>query len=183
MILIKNIDIFDILKIVITAILTSGLTYFLSSLKDRKNRAYENRTKLIDEVYDPIMRIIDRTVDPLEGYDGLSANEVNKIIEIIDSHSFIADKKLIDFSWDFKEDIYILGSNNSGRNCFDNNRFFLDYIENEYNKLKKRVNRPYDSSVFKNRRLIKKLRFKIQTKVRALLHHLSYTFKRLNRGN
>ena len=169
----------EILKIVITAVLTSGLTYFLASRKDRRNRVYENNTKLLDDVYEPIMRIIEHSIVPMDGYDGLSTQAVNEIVNIIEEHSHIVDKKLNDFCWSFKEELYRIDFNNGGRYySFDGKRKFLDYADHRRNKLKRKVNRPYDASAFKTRRFIRNNSYRIRLKVLFLLRRLDVLFKR-----
>lgn len=176
---IENFDYYDVIKIVITAVLTSGLTYFLGSRKDRKSNVYKNNTKLLDEVYEPIMRIIERCIIPTEGYEGLSIKAVNEIIETIEKHSHIVDKKLMDFCWGFKEELYIIGYDNGGHYyIFDENRKFLDYAEHRRNILKRKVNRPYDASGFRTRRRIRNNYYKVRSKVRRITRKLRVLFRR-----
>lgn len=172
-ILIDKFNFYDILKIVITAVLTSGLTYFLGSRKDQKNKVYEINTKLLDEVYNPIILIIERSISPIDGYDGMSLNMVNEIIVIIENHLNIVDKKLKDFMLGFKEDLYIINYNN-GKNYYtvDEKRKFLDYVEHRYNRLKKKINRPYDASGFKTRRYIRNIYYKVRSKIKFILRKL-----------
>lgn len=159
----------EILKIVVTAVLTSGLTYFLGSRKDRKTKIQENNTKLLDEVYEPIMRIIDRSIVPTDGYGGLSINSVNEIINIIENNSHIVDENLMDFCWIFKEELYIINFNNGGHYySFDENRKFLNYVDRRRNILKRKTNRPYNAKAFKTIQLIINNYNKIRLKIRSL---------------
>jgi hypothetical protein len=145
----------DILKMVIPATLAALLAYKLGAVKERKSRLYENNTKLLDEVLEPIMQIINNGIFPFEGYEGISEQQATKIMEIIDGHSNIVEERLITFSFGFKEEMWAAGDYGDHRYCLDTKGTFLTYIEQRRNKLRKSVNRPYTSNAVKARRSLK----------------------------
>ena len=148
-----NLDVANIITIVITSVVTSVITatlaYHLGLRKERRNRILEYSTNLLDNVYEPIMRIMENSVYPTGGYEGVSLQAANAIIEIIESHSNMVEKELMDLCWGLKEELHIIGDNGGRYYPFDNNRTLMDYIDLKRNLLRKKLNRHYDSTALK----------------------------------
>ena len=137
---------------IIPAAVAALLAYKLGSMQERKKRVYENNTKLLDEVFEPIMQEIEKGINPMYGYEGLSIQQANRIIGIVDSHSNIVEKRLKECYWGLKEELHMIECN--GERCYyalDEKRKILDYIEYRINKLRKSVDRPYESNASKIR--------------------------------
>lgn len=80
----------EISKIIITAL----FTYWMTSKRERNNRIYEANKELLIKVYIPILRIINDSEYPGDGYEGLHDSEVTSIISLIDDNITIIDCKL-----------------------------------------------------------------------------------------
>ena len=159
----ESIEFYEVLKILITVVLTSGLTYYLGVHRDKGTRIFENSTKLLDEVYEPIMRIMENNCFPAEGYDGISESSAIEIVEIIRTHSHIVDKELVRYAWALGEDIHFTSDYGGSYYAYDGNRKLLNHVDHMRNKLKKKLNRPYDPSAFKLRRRMKNKYYDIRS--------------------
>ena len=179
----ENFDLYDIAKIgisaLLSAMLTSFTTYYFSSRKDRKKSIRENNTNLLDNVYTPIMRIIDHSSSPSDGYDGLSISSARKIINIIDNNINIVDNRLISLYYSFREELEFIGYNNGGHfYLFDENRKFLYHSDHQFNLLKRKLNRPYDAKAFKTRRYFKSALNKLHVNTIQFIGNPRFFFKR-----
>jgi len=135
-------------QILITVILTSYLTFWLTRERDKTQLNIDNMKKVLDEVYVPIISIINAGIWPMEGYEGLSETQVNQIIKILEVNELLIDAKLSNFACAFEEDVYINGRNGGNPNyvSYDDDRNFLDYVLRRYHRLRKDVYLPYDKS-------------------------------------
>jgi hypothetical protein len=154
----------EYVQILLTVVLTSLLTYWLTSRHEWRQLSIENRSNLIKEAYAPIMKIILEEVSPLDGYEGLGEGQVNRIIKIATEHEMLIDVGLSNHIWSFKEDIRINSMSGVAINYaeYDIDRRFLDYVENEYHKLRKSVGLPYDKNSIGIRRKIKQIRHSVR---------------------
>lgn len=141
---------FEISKIIITAVLTASLTYWINSKKESAEKKYKINKELIDKVYEPIIKIINQSVIPGDGYEGLGNSEIDYIINIIDKNARIVEPKLESFSWRFKEEIHYNGysDRNVMYDIYDDDRKFLDYINYRYNIIRKKIYLPYNGDYF-----------------------------------
>lgn len=174
--------IFEISKIIITAVLTGLFTYWITFGKERKEKEYQIRKELIDKVYSPFIKMLNELCEPEDGYQGLFIDEVNEIINIINNNIQIVDPTLEGFSWSFKEDINYYSNYNTTLDDinFDNEMKFLNYVTYKYNYLRKKTYLPYDSSYFffskKHREFIQ-----FKRKISRKIH--KYFFKMKNKYN
>jgi len=146
-----NIVITAILTAVPAAILTSLVTYWLSSRKELKNRVRDNKLKLLDDVYAPIMQILNNCGSAVYGYE-VPFQAATKIIKIVDENTNVVDNKLMDFRHGLRDEAEFIGNNGGHPYNFDGGSKLLEYVEYRSNLLKKEVNRPYDSSVLKSKK-------------------------------
>lgn len=135
--------VFETGKIVATAVLTGLFTYWITFKKEREEKKYHAYKELLEKVYTPIVKIINDTWIPGEGYEGLYERELVKIIEVIDTNLPIVEPRLESFVWMFKEEITY-----SEYMIFDRKSEFLDYINYRYNYLRKKIYLPYDTQYF-----------------------------------
>jgi hypothetical protein len=146
-------------NIIITAFITGIFTYWLTSKRDRKTIIYEANKELLVKVYSPIMKIINNSVYPGDGYEGLDDDEIQEIADIIHDNLMIIDRILDSFAWSFKEEIHNSGYKHySQYSNYDDDRKFLDYISYRYNYLRKSVGLQYDNEYFFYKRVIKSIK-------------------------
>lgn len=149
----------EYIQIMVTAMLTSLLTYWVTRRHEWRQLNIENRSKLLKDVYAPIMKIILGGIWPLDGYDGLGDKQANNIIGIITENEVLVDTGLSNWAWSLQEDVYINGMNQvpSSHAQYDMDRHFLNYVEEEYHKLKKSVGLPYNKDSIGIRRMMKQI--------------------------
>lgn len=139
----------EILKIVVTAVLTSSLTYIFTFKKDKDEKVFRVNKELLDDVLKPIIKILNNSVIPGEPYEGLSIDEIKEVIDILDNNLPIITPKLESFSSKFREEIMINSYENSSRHdIYDFDGKFMKYINYEYNKIRKKLYLPYNKSHF-----------------------------------
>ncbi len=144
-----NISISEILKIVVTAVLTSSLTYIFTFKKDKDEKIFRANKELLDEVFKPIIKILNNSVFPGDCYEGLSIGEIQKIIDILENNLPIIEPKLESYILDFKEEIMINSYENSSmHDIYDFDGKFKNYIDYEYNKIRRKLYLPYSRSPF-----------------------------------
>lgn len=144
-------------QILLTAIITSLLTYWLTRKQEWRLRSIENQSKLIKDVYAPIMKIIYGGIWPFDGYEGLSENQIDNIIKIVDDNEMIIEIGLHNHAWSMKEEQYINNINQIERATYDIDRNFLEYVEQQYHKLRKSVGLPFDKRYIGIRRRLRKI--------------------------
>ena len=153
-----SLDINNIVQIVATAllttILTSLVTYFFSTRKERRKRIQESSAKLLDNVYTPIIQILNNSVYPAGDYE-LTYKSAIKITDIINNHINIVDPKLMNFYWILKEEIGMIGDNGGHYYNYDGKHELFEFIEYKSNLLKKKINREYDSCAIKLKKIPK----------------------------
>ena len=144
----KNV-ILEGLKIIITALTTSFLTYSLTLKKEVRRKKYRSRKKLFEKVYVPIIKIINNGFCAGDEYEGLDRNQINLIIDVIETNIHLIEPKLESFYWQFKEELlYESYMENEYGFRYDTDKKFLNYVEYQYNKLRKKLYLEYSSSYF-----------------------------------
>lgn len=140
--------IIETIKIVFTSLLTSFFTYQVAFRKEKVEKMYKINMKLIEQVYAPILKEIEETIQPGDCYNGIPEYALNQIIQIVDDNYFIADPKLKSFIWSFKEDILYTYRNECYEDYYDDNEKFYNYIRKRYNYLRKKVYLQYNKEFF-----------------------------------
>lgn len=135
--------IFEIIKIVATAVFTGLFTYWITFKKDREEKKYHAYKELLEKGYTPIVRVINDTVVPGDVYEGLDSKDISTIIQIVEDNVHIVEPRLESFAWLFKEE-----RNYGEFVIFDEDRKFFDYVHYRYNYLRKKLYLPYDPQYF-----------------------------------
>ncbi len=146
---------YDIAKIFVTVILTSVFTYYLGSRKEKNTSKRDLRIKQLDEVFEPINRLINDCTSPYEGYHGLGIKGARKVVEILEINSAIIDEDMRFYYWAFREDIDQAPDYEYFGACSDKNGDFRKYVLTKSNKLRKLVDRPYVNTFYKCKKRIR----------------------------
>lgn len=141
---------YEIFKIIITAVLTAGLTYWFSFKRERGEKKYKINKEILDKVYDPIIKIINQSAIPGEEYEGLGKLDIDAILDIIESNNLIVEPKIESFAWGFKEEISYncYSSSNIMQDIYDEDGKFYKYINLRYNYIRKKLYFPYKRNCF-----------------------------------
>jgi len=143
-------NILEMLKIVITAVITTIFTSIAYTYKVNNEKKFENSFRSLELVYNPILKLIQKQIVPGDGYEGINSNDFEKINEIIQQNAIYVDVKLESFIWEFEETIYHFERNQIihpiryPQLMLDEEGKFLDYLIYKNNKLRKDVKLKYD---------------------------------------
>ena len=168
----------DLVNIIVTAIITGLFTFWLTGLRENKQIRLDSNRKLLIDVYDPIIKVINEGIWPTEGYDGLDEQQTNKIVAIISNNEVIADSRLLTFRWALKEHQYINRHNSSSFIRYDLDKKFLHYAEFRYQKLRKLVYLPYDKNYIGIGRVIGKFKYSYHNYERRIIRKIKRNSKK-----
>lgn len=144
-------------------IITAILTHFFTVKREKFSKVFEYKLKILKDVYTPIYRIILEDVHPFDGYEGISIKQFEKIEKIIQENLELVDPQLESIIWILKEELYALYSHpNIDYVTLDEDRRLVDYVDFQYNYIRKQLGLPYDSGkiTFVERLEIFKQRYK-----------------------
>lgn len=131
----------ELFNIVITALLTTFLTSIAYHLKVENEKKYEHNFKALQLVYNPIIKVLDHSIEPGIGYEGFDYTHLSHIEEIISNNAIYVDPRLEAFIWGFREDARYRDLNYY---LFDENGRFQYYVNKTNHKLRKKVKLKYE---------------------------------------
>ncbi|MGM2669628.1 hypothetical protein ACS2QR_16925 [Bacillus cereus group sp. Bce026] len=126
-------------------IITAILTHFFTLKREKYSKTFEYKLQILKDIYTPIYRILSSQVEPGEPYEGIEFHSFQEIERIIESNLELTDPNLESIIWEMKEGFLFSQSVDEYRNQ-DQNRSLLDYVLFQYNKLRKELGLPHDSS-------------------------------------
>ncbi|UKS27374.1 hypothetical protein LOZ80_39095 [Paenibacillus sp. HWE-109] len=68
--------ILEISIIILTALLTGGVTYWITFNKEHQEKRYSANKDLLEKVYGPIMKIINQSIFSGDGYEGIRESDL-----------------------------------------------------------------------------------------------------------
>ncbi len=140
--------------------ITGVVTHYLTSRRTISDLKRSNLQKELENVYVPITNIIDSSVEPTYGYEGLSNKDVDEIAKIAKDNAPFIDVKLKRLIDGLLEDQYIMERSEVNYPIYDENRKLLKYAFYKYNLLRKQLRLPYDNNYFVIRSLFSNLKEK-----------------------
>lgn len=144
-------------------IITAILTHFFTTKREKFSKVFEYKLKILTVVYTPVYRILLEGVNPFDGYEGISIKQFESIEKIIQVNLELVDPQLESIVWILKEEKYALYSHsNIDYVSLDEDRRLVDYVDFQYNYIRKQLGLPYDSGkiTFVERLEIFKQRYK-----------------------
>ncbi|MFD0768854.1 hypothetical protein ACFQZ1_08000 [Bacillus sp. CGMCC 1.60114] len=126
-------------------IITAILTHYFTIKKEKFSKTFEYKIKILKEVYAPIYRILVKNIHPFDGYEGITVKSFKEIDQIFEEKVELIDPILEEFIWILKEECYLNQNHPKGEWVqVDQDKKFLNYVQYQYNNLRKEMNLPYD---------------------------------------
>lgn len=163
----------EIALIVITALVTSGLSTIFSYYKEKKFASAKYTEKVLVDLYIPIYKYLSKTPDPTTGYEGINEAQFNFILKIVEDNPELIDPRLNKYVYSIKEDIYINSYNNQDYEdyrqdyiMYDSDGEMFDYVLKAFNITRKSLGLPYNKRYASIWAFVYKLNEKINLKRR-----------------
>lgn len=142
-----------VLGAIITSLLGAGIagsffTHYFTNVRSDRELKRTQRTKRLEYIYEPIVKVILSQIHPGDGYDGIVDSQFNAIEAILKEHTRYADDKLEMFINSFAEDQYHFSMSHVQWPSYDSDAKFLKYVFKEYNNLRKKLHLPYRRNNF-----------------------------------
>lgn len=142
----------EVALIVITALVTSGLSTVFSYYKEKKFASIKYTEKVFVELYLPLYKFLQEAeIDPMVGYIGLSESNFWRFKEIIDEKPELIDPKLDAHVNKIIEEIHVENSQERkqkdyfyGYKFYDESFGLYFYVVKSFNITRKSLGLPYD---------------------------------------
>ncbi|MFJ8119552.1 hypothetical protein [Bacillus mycoides] len=143
-----DLKIFTLVVTTTGVIITAFLTHHFTLRREKYAKTFEYKLKIVTELYAPIYRKMTPSMRPLHyGYQGISIKTFKEIEEIIEENIELVDPVLQHVIWELRERCYILSDHPKGEGVgVDTDRELLDYIQYQFNSIRKELKLPYDST-------------------------------------
>ncbi|MBA4535440.1 hypothetical protein O0555_21700 [Brevibacillus laterosporus] len=147
----------QLLTIILTGIVSgigSGfLTHYLTNKRNLTELKRHNLTKQVELIYLPIILIFENRTNVNSGYRGVTVSDFSVISKIIKDNLLYTDSKITLLLLKLEDecnDKHRMAHSDDIDNFenlpIDEDRIFYDYINFQYNKIKKELQLPYDEN-------------------------------------
>ncbi|WP_121614775.1 hypothetical protein [Virgibacillus halodenitrificans] len=147
-----------IISAVLIAVITSFVTHNLAILKERRLQTEKYKLEILEKVYTPLYRsLINKMIKDYNnpfGYSGIDPDLYNDIYNIYKQHIYLIDPGLEKRFWEIKahfEDEKRRMSEMKDEHFIqmDYEYRFIRYVSYQYNKMRRKLNLPYEKTYFK----------------------------------
>lgn len=129
-------------------ILTGSINYYFLIKKEFRMQANSYKIEILQNIYTPIVKLLNKEVFPGDGYEGISVNTFSSIEEIVEDNYQLVSPELDSIIWSLKEDI-IHRSHDSYETIIDDDRILVDHVGFNFNFYRKELGLPYDKISYK----------------------------------
>lgn len=126
---------------------TSFFNYYFLMRKEFRMQANSYKIEILQNIYTPIVKLLNKEVFPGDGYEGITFDTFSSIEEIVNNHYQLVSPELDSIIWSLKEEINH-GWHHSNEVRLDEDRALVDHVEFNFNFYRKELGLPYDKISF-----------------------------------
>ncbi|MFP3357592.1 hypothetical protein R0K17_09470 [Planococcus sp. SIMBA_143] len=127
----------------LTVVITSFFNYHFLIRKELRMQSTQYKTEILQSLYMPLMKEVNKAIHPLDGYNGLSNEEFKTIDEIITNNYQLVSPDLALIHRIIVEEHYLIFMGYPS-NLVDEDKHLLNHLEYNFNFYRKELGLPYD---------------------------------------
>ncbi|WP_434401839.1 hypothetical protein M1Q06_04220 [Planococcus sp. 11815] len=134
----------------ITIVITSFFNYHFLIRKETRLQANSYKVEILQKLYMPLIKEINKAYHPLDGYMGLSYEGFHVTDKIIKDNYQFVDPDLVLIHQILIEEYYLINSGAYQPKFIDEDKHLLNHLEYNFNFYKKELGLPYNKEKMEN---------------------------------